>query len=97
MDQLITGEIIKAIAEGNIAKFFAYGLIFFFIWREVRSLKQEVKTLNSTIAESFAKGETRFKGLENKDIEVEHRLTVVEEKLKVTRNDAPNLTGRVLI
>lgn len=69
----LTAEIIKALGEGNLMKFGAYVAIFLVLWLEMKGIKKEVAKLNGTIAKSFADGETRFK-------DIEHRLTVLEQK-----------------
>lgn len=80
MDSLLSGEILSSIIAGKYtdgAKFIA---VFVFIWLEVRGLKKEVKKLNSTIADGFANGETRFLAIEKSQQQFEHRLTVLEPK-----------------
>jgi hypothetical protein len=66
MDTFLTGEMIKALTEGDIPRFMAYAAIFTFIWIEVRGLKKEFKKLNSTLVDGFAKGENRFSQIENR-------------------------------
>lgn len=56
--------IIEALQKGDLPKIIGYGLVFFFIWREVRGLKDELKHLNKTVGDSFAKGEERFTAIE---------------------------------
>lgn len=82
MDSILSGGIISSIIDGkytDAAKFIA---VFVFIWLEVRGLKKEVKKLNSTIAEGFAKWEDRFSTIEQRQQNFEHRLTVIEPQRK---------------
>lgn len=65
VESLLTSEILKSLGEGNATKGLFLILIFAVIWLEVRGMKKQFKTLNATIAESFAKGEVRFKNIEN--------------------------------
>ena len=74
---LIT-EIIKSLGEGNFVRGVAWLAVFIVIWLEVRSLKKSVKKIGENIATSFAQGETRFSDLEKKQMEFEHRLTMLE-------------------
>lgn len=85
METLFIGEILKAIGEGNVAKGVFLIAVFFVIWLEVRSLKKQFKTLNDTISNSFAKGEERFKTIEN-DV---HQIRLDLDNIKRT----PNLGG----
>lgn len=64
VESLLTSEILKSLGEGNATKGLFLILIFIVIWLEVRAVKKQFKTLNATIAESFAKGEVRFKTIE---------------------------------
>lgn len=80
MDAYLTSEMLRALTEGNIPKFVGYALIFGFLWMEVRGLKKEVTKLNTTIASSFSKSEERFKKIETKELDFEHRLTLLEHK-----------------
>ena len=80
LTSILVAEIIKALGEGNLLKFGAYCAIFFVIWIEVRGMKKELKTLNANVAKSFADGEHRFEQIEKKQIEFEHRLTVIEKQ-----------------
>lgn len=63
----LTLEIVKALGEGNLVKFGAYLAIFLVLWLEVRGLKKQLRILNETISNSFAKGEQRFETIE-KDV-----------------------------
>ncbi len=65
METAIISEILKSIGEGNVTKGIFLILVFVVIWLEVRALKKQFKTLNETIDSSFAKGEQRFKAIEN--------------------------------
>lgn len=80
MDQILSGGIIEAILAGKYTDAGKFIAVFVFIWLEVRGLKKEVKKLNSTIADGFAQGETRFSKIESRQLEFEHRLTGVEPK-----------------
>ena len=71
MDAILTGEMIKALTEGDIPRFMSSVAIFVFIWIEVRGLKKELANLTATIAKSFAEGEHRFN-------EIERRVTTLE-------------------
>lgn len=82
MDALLTSEMLKAVIEGDTTRVLAYAAIFFFIWKEVRGLKNEVSNLNTTIAKSFAEGETRFETLEEKASNHESRLKKLENLLQ---------------
>lgn len=74
----IITEILKAIGEGNAAKgLFLIG-IFIVIWIEVRGVKKQIKGLNQTVANGFKEGEHRFEAIEKKQLEFEHRLTMIE-------------------
>ena len=73
IEQALTDQILKSIRDGNIVGLLAYTFIFVLIWLEVRGLKRGFFQLNETIANSFARGETRF-------VEIEHRLSVLENK-----------------
>lgn len=75
-------EIIKALNEGELTKVVAYVAIFLVLWLQLRGLRKEMKQLNATITESFARGEKRFDSLEKKDLDFEHRITVLENKIK---------------
>lgn len=72
MDAYFHNELIHALMTGDITKLLGYGLIFFFLWNEMRGLKKELSKLNNTIGKSFAEGEKKFE-------EIEHRLTMLEE------------------
>lgn len=76
VEQAIVDLILKSLRSGNIVGFMAYCGIFFLIWVQVRGLKTAVERLNTTIANSFAKGETRF-------TEIEHRQTITEDRLRI--------------
>lgn len=73
LEQAISDQIFRAFRSGDIVGFFAYGFIFVLLYMQVKGLKKAVERLNETIANSFARGETRFS-------EIEHRLTVLEHK-----------------
>ena len=73
MDAFFHNELIHAVMTGDASKLIGYGLIFFFLWNEMRGLKKEIGNLNNTIAKSFAEGEKKFD-------EIEHRLTVLEQQ-----------------
>jgi hypothetical protein len=75
VEEVIVDQLIKSIKSGNFVGFMAYCGIFFLIWVQVRGLKSAVEKLNTTIANSFAKGETRFS-------EIEHRISVLEHNYK---------------
>lgn len=80
MENMLITEILKSLGEGNAAKGIFLILIFAMIWLEVRGLKKQFKTLNETISNSFAKGEERFKNIEN-DV---HSIKIDLDKLKLT-------------
>lgn len=71
-------ELLKALGEGNLVKFGAYLAIFLVLWLELRGLKKQFKTLNETIANSFAQGEQRFKTIED-DV---HQIRLDLDKFK---------------
>jgi hypothetical protein len=64
LDAYLTGEILRALTEGNIGKFAAYGLVFIFLWIEVRGMKKQLILLNKNIADKFQEGEHRFEQIE---------------------------------
>ena len=70
--QVLANEIARALMEGDWPRLLTNLAIFVFIWIEVRGLKKEFKKLNSSIANSFAAGETRFSTIET-------RLTALEK------------------
>lgn len=78
MDAYLTAEILKALTSGDLGKMIAYGLIFFFIWIEVRGMKKELHTLNKTVSKSFADGEARFEALESQTFDMNERLSKLE-------------------
>lgn len=80
MDAVLTGEILRALAAGDVPKLIAYVLIFIFIWIEVRGLKKEVAKLTTAVSKSFADGEARFDRLEQNQTKFDHRLTMIENK-----------------
>lgn len=73
----LIAELAKAAIEGNLLKAGAWGVFFFVIWLEVRGMKKELKVLNVTVAKGFADGEHRFELIEKKQLEFEHRLTLL--------------------
>jgi len=74
----LIGEIVKAVGEGNLLKAGAWVVFFLVIWLEVRGMKKELKALNTTVATGFKDGEHRFSELEQKQLQFEHRLTMLE-------------------
>ena len=80
MDTYLTGEIIKALASGDVTKFFAYIIIFVFIWIEVRGMKTQLSNLNETVSKSFAAGEKRMEAIEKHNVQIERRLSGLETK-----------------
>ncbi len=87
IDHVFDDKILEAIREGDMVKLGAYVLIFLAIWLEVRGLKKAVGDLSSNInspdgiiAKSFAKGEERFNTIESQQLQIEHRLTVLEQR-----------------
>ena len=87
IDHVFADKIIEALKDGDLTKLAAYVFIFLAIWLEVRGLKKAVGDLSSNInspegiiAKSFAKGELRFNTIEANQIQIEHRLTVLEQK-----------------
>lgn len=85
METVFIAEILKAIGEGNLAKGVFLIAVFVIIWLEVRSLKKQLKGLTETISNSFAKGEERFKTIEN-DV---HQIRLELDNIRKT----PNLGG----
>lgn len=75
----LTAEIIRSLGEGNFLKFTAYLAIFLILWLEIRGLKKSVKQLVASISQGFVKGEERFDRIEKKELEFEHRLTMLEQ------------------
>ena len=73
MDAFFHNELLHAVMSGDMSKLLGYGLIFFFLWNEMRGLKKELSKLNDTIGKSFAEGEKKFE-------EIEHRLTMLEKQ-----------------
>ena len=65
METMFISELLKAIGEGNVAKGVFLIIVFLVLWLEVKALKRQFKNLNETISNSFAKGEERFKNIEN--------------------------------
>lgn len=82
IETAITDQILKSIREGNIVGFMAYLMIFVLIWLQVRGLKIAVENLTNTIANSFAKGETRFTEIEHRQHLADDRLSVLESQIK---------------
>lgn len=87
IDHIFADKIIEALKEGDLTKLAAYVFIFLAIWLEVRGLKKAVANLSSNInspegiiAKSFAKGEMRFNTIEASQMQIEHRLTVLEQR-----------------
>ncbi len=66
MDSYLIAELLKALVEGNLQRFLAYGAIFLIIWIEVRGMKNQLKLLNKNIADRFSEGELRFEKLEER-------------------------------
>lgn len=81
VEKVMVDQILEGIKNGDLTKVFAYILIFWVIWLEVRGLKKEVGKLNETIAKSFAKGEKRFGA-------IEHRIELIET---IQRGDHGNI------
>lgn len=79
MESYLTTEVINALAAGNVSKFLGYGIIFFFIWLEVRGMKNQLKDLNETVSKSFKEGEKRFESIEDHQLKIEIRLAKLEE------------------
>lgn len=75
VENAITDQILRAIKSGDFVGVVGYCGIFFIIWLQVRGLRTAVEKLNNTIANSFARGETRFS-------EIEHRLSALEHKIQ---------------
>lgn len=82
MDSYLTAELIKALSEGDMKKFAAYLAIFVIIWLEVRGMKKQLRKMNETISFGFAAGEKRFGDIEKHQVDIEHRVTVLEEACK---------------
>jgi len=80
METLIASAILGAVQEGNLVKATGFVLIFVVIWLEVRGVKKQLTTMNTTISKGFAAGEQRFEGLESKQLDFEHRLTMLEDQ-----------------
>lgn len=80
MDAYLTSELLRALGEGDIKKFVAYLAIFLVIWMEVRGVKNQLKTLNTNVSNSFAAGEKRFDTIEHSILDHEHRLLALEHK-----------------
>lgn len=78
MEQILTQQIVNALAEGDFKKFIGYAVIFFVLWLEVRGLKKQLQNLNTTISNSFAQGEKRFESIEN-DV---HQIRLDLDKIK---------------
>jgi hypothetical protein len=79
MDAYLVSEVLNALGTGNTSKFLAYGLVFFFIWLEVRGMKNQLKDLNMTVSKSFKEGEKRFETIEEHQLNFEIRLAKLEE------------------
>lgn len=79
METYLATEVLNALATGNVSKFLAYGLVFFFIWLEVRGMKNQLKDLNTTVSKSFNEGEKRFESLEDHQLNFEIRLAKLEQ------------------
>ena len=73
-------EILKSIGEGNAAKGLFLVGIFVVIWIEVRGVKKQIRGLNDTVAKGFKEGEHRFEAIETKQLEFEHRMTMIESR-----------------
>lgn len=87
MDAYLTAEMIKAMSEGNLVRGFAFAVVFFFIWIEVRGMKKQMEKLNSLIVESLPKFEGRFVTIENHQLQFEKQLLKFQERL--TRIESP--------
>ena len=79
MESYLANEILRSLLNGDFSKFVAYGLVFFFIWLEVRGMKNQLKDLNATVSKSFHDGEKRFESLEDHQLKFEIRLAKLEE------------------
>lgn len=86
VESLLASEILKSLGDGNVTRGVFMILIFAVIWLEVRGLKKQFKTLNDTISSSFAKGEERFKNIEN-DV---HSIKIDLDQLKLTTQGGIN-------
>lgn len=73
VDQVLVDQMMQSIKRGDHAALAGFCLVFFLLWLQLWGLKKAVLRLNETIANSFARGETRF-------VEIEHRLSVLENK-----------------
>lgn len=78
MDAYLVSEVLGALGTGNTSKFLGYGLVFFFIWLEVRGMKNQLKDLNTTVSKSFKEGEKRFETIEDHQTKIEVRLSKLE-------------------
>lgn len=76
----LASEMLKSLGEGNFHKFVGFVLIFALLWWQLRGLKKEFSKLNSTITKGFADGEARFDKIEKRELEFEHRLTLLENQ-----------------
>lgn len=52
MEAFLTTEIFKSLTSGDYSKLLGYGLIFLFLWLEIRSLKQGIKGIRKDIVKS---------------------------------------------
>lgn len=77
MDTILITEALKSLGEGNVTRGIFLVLIFLVIWLEVRGLKKQMKALNFTIGDSFAKGEQRFKTIENDVHQIRNDLDTI--------------------
>lgn len=86
VNEVILDQIIGSIKRGDYAAFMGFCLVFVLLWLQLWGLKKAVLKLNETIANSFARGETRFTEIENRQHLNEDRLTAIElimrEKIK---------------
>lgn len=78
ISNLLTSEMLKALTDGDWPRLLTNAAIFIFIWIEVRGLKKEFKKLNSTIAKSYADGETRFAHIEDRLLVLETKTTTMK-------------------
>jgi hypothetical protein len=78
MESYLANEILRSLMAGDLSKFVAYGLVFFFIWLEVRGMKNQLKDLNKTVSTSFKEGEKRFEAIEDHQTKIELRLSKLE-------------------
>lgn len=80
LEKVVVEQVIEAIRHGDLPRVLSYAGICFLIWIELRGVKKELKEVNTTVRSGFFQGEMRFEKIEIFQQNLEHRLTVLEQK-----------------